>query len=87
MSVPHSSTPWKIAERQPTSIVDSEGRFIVSAIGSNEQSIATAAHIVRCVNAYADLPSDLQDLIDLAPLNAAEVRKAYLLGRNERDAE
>lgn len=51
MSVPHSSTPWHVS-RDPVMIRDTHNNHIVTVVGSNEQSIATAAHIVECVNRY-----------------------------------
>jgi hypothetical protein len=61
MSVPHSSTPWKVSPYCPTLIYDSEGRNIVAISGSNEQSIATTAHIVRVVNEWHEQHADAEN--------------------------
>lgn len=61
MSVPHSSTPWAVSSKTPTAITDAEGNFIVSVIGSNAQSLATATHIVRCVNDWHENHADAEN--------------------------
>lgn len=48
MSVLHSSTPWSTTG---TIIQDAHGNSIADVRGTNEQSMATAAHIVKSVNA------------------------------------
>lgn len=50
-AVPHSSTPWKVSDYNKSVILDATGNQIVSVMGCNEQSVATAAHVVECVNA------------------------------------
>lgn len=47
MSIQHSSTPWHTVG---TIISDVHGNPIADVRGNNEQSIATAAHIVERVN-------------------------------------
>lgn len=45
-----SSMPWAISKWSKTTIVDVHGNAIVNILGSNEQSIATAAYIVETAN-------------------------------------
>lgn len=52
MPVPHSSTPWRVSSLDATIILDATQKGIVDVRGTNEMSIATAAHIVRCVNEW-----------------------------------
>ena len=48
--VPASSRPWSISPSCSTLIRDVNNNTIVNVSGSNEQAVATAALIVRCVN-------------------------------------
>jgi hypothetical protein len=61
MPVPHSSTPWSISKGCPTHVIDKNSLLIVSVIGSNEQSEATAAHIVRVVNEWHENHADAEN--------------------------
>lgn len=60
MSIPHSRTPWRVRP-QSTVILDAQSRPIISVIGENEQSIATAAHIVRVVNEWHENHADAEN--------------------------
>lgn len=52
MNTPHSSTPWQVGAYAQNIIKDKHGRTIATVHGENEQSLATAAHIVDTVNGH-----------------------------------
>lgn len=60
MLVPHSSTPWSIATYSKTTIKDAHNSDIAEVRGSNEQSVATAGHVVLAVNAHGALVNALK---------------------------
>lgn len=73
MSVPHSSTPWHIAPIGSQTIIrDSHGNVLTDVHGSNEQSIATAAFIVKHANASRVL-NPRQPLTVVCPICLADV--------------
>lgn len=56
MTIPHSTTPWRIHRYAANIIQDANGKSIIHVHGENEQSLATVAHILKVVNATADTP-------------------------------
>lgn len=55
MNISHSSTPWQVGAYAQNIIKDKHGRTIATVHGENEQSLATAAHIVDTVNGHQTL--------------------------------
>jgi len=61
----HTKTPWHVGKKSPRFIYASDGLYIIAQCDSmdemtREQETANAAHIVRAVNAHADLISALE---------------------------
>lgn len=54
MNIPHSSTPWSLNAFSHNIICDKNGINIIVVNGQNEQSLATAEHIVNTVNAASE---------------------------------